>query len=86
METEIKRWGNSASVRLPAKVLTKAGLEVGSSIEIEAQEGEIIIKPVCSQQDYSMDELLSASPASAFSMDDEDQAWLDDKPQGQELL
>ena len=86
METEIKRWGNSAAVRLPAKVLAKAGLEVDSSIEIEALEGEIIIRPVSSQREYTMDELLSSSPASAFALDEQDQVWLNDEPKGQELL
>ena len=86
METEIKRWGNSAAVRLPAKVLAKAGLEMDSSIKIEAVDGEIIIKPANSQKEYTMDELLSGSPASSFILDDEDREWLNDAPKGEELL
>ena len=86
METEIKRWGNSAAVRLPAKVLAKAGLEVNSSIKIEVLDGEIVIKPASSHKEYTMDELLSASPASAFILDEEDREWLNDAPKGEELL
>ncbi len=86
METEIKRWGNSAAVRLPAKVLAKAGLEVDSCIEIEALNGEILIKPARSQKEYTLEELLAASPAKAFILNDEDREWLNDAPKGQELL
>ncbi len=56
METEIKRWGNSAAVRLPATLLAKAGLEVNSSVEIQVLDGEILIKPVSLQQDLTLND------------------------------
>jgi hypothetical protein len=40
----------------------KARLEVGSSIEIQAQEGEIVIKSASLQQDYSLEVLIASSP------------------------
>ena len=45
MNTEIKRWGNSAAVRLSGKILTQAHLEVSSEITIVVQDGKIIIEP-----------------------------------------
>ncbi len=42
MRSEIKRWGNSAAVRLPTKVLAAARLEVSSAISM-AVKGNIII-------------------------------------------
>lgn len=44
MRTEVKRWGNSAAVRLSSKVLAQAKLEVSSPIRIEVQEGKIVIE------------------------------------------
>ena len=86
MQAEIKKWGNSAAVRLPAKVLAQAGLEVDSSIQIVVVNGEIILKPVQQPEEYTLDDLLSASPKSAFELNDEDNNWLNDTPKGQELL
>lgn len=44
MQSEIKRWGNSAAVRLPSKVLAQAKLDVFSPISIEISEGKIVIE------------------------------------------
>ena len=86
MQTEIKKWGNSAAVRLPAKALAQAGLDISSSIEIVVLDGEIILKPVKQSGEYSLDDLLAVSPESAFELDDADNAWIGDKPKGKEHL
>lgn len=44
MQSEIKRWGNSAAVRLSSKILAQAQLEVSSPIRIEVQSGKILIE------------------------------------------
>jgi antitoxin MazE len=44
MESEIKRWGNSAAVRLNSKILAQANLDVSSPINIEVKAGQIIIE------------------------------------------
>lgn len=44
MHTEIKRWGNSAAVRLSSKLLAATKLEINSSISIEVEENKIIIQ------------------------------------------
>jgi len=51
MQTEIKRWGNSAAVRLSSKVLAAASLEVNSPITINVKGKRIIIEPVVIQTD-----------------------------------
>lgn len=43
MYAEIKRWGNSAAIRLPSKVLAQAQLDVMSPITIEVENGKIVI-------------------------------------------
>lgn len=46
MHTEIKKWGNSAAVRLSAPLLAELGLTVGSPIEVKHENGHLIIEPV----------------------------------------
>ncbi len=46
MQSEIKRWGNSAAVRLSSKILAQARLSVSSLISIEVEEGRIVIEAV----------------------------------------
>jgi len=49
MQTEIKRWGNSAAVRLPSKLLAALQLEINSSISIDIKDNKIIIEAVSEQ-------------------------------------
>ncbi len=44
MRSEIKRWGNSAAVRLPGKVLAAARLDVSSPITMVVKGRKIIIE------------------------------------------
>lgn len=46
MHTEIKKWGNSAVVRLPAAMLNELSLAIGSAIELKHENGQLIIEPV----------------------------------------
>jgi antitoxin component of MazEF toxin-antitoxin module len=43
---KICKWGSSAAIRLPVKVMKAAGLEIGSHVTIEIVEGDILLKPV----------------------------------------
>ena len=82
METNVRQWGNSAGVILPAPALAQAGIKLGDALEVVAQAGQIIIKtpsPV-----YTLDELLAASPDSAVILREEDKAWLNSPPVGRE--
>ena len=44
MRSEIKRWGNSAAVRLPGKILAAAQLDVSSPISMQVKGNKIIIE------------------------------------------
>ena len=44
MQTEIKRWGNSAAIRLSSKILAQANLDASSPISSEVKSGKIIIE------------------------------------------
>ena len=42
--SEIKKWGNSAAIRLPRKILAAAGFEPGSQVSIKTETDRIIIE------------------------------------------
>jgi len=84
MRTEIKKWGNSAALRLPAATLAKAGLEVNSPVEIDAVDGKLVVSAVKSPQ-YTLDELLAECPSRKMSLSDEDRLWLESDPTGGEI-
>ena len=46
MRIIVKKWGNSASVRIPASVMAAAHLSLDQSVEVREEEGRIIIEPV----------------------------------------
>lgn len=41
----IKKWGNSAAVRIPAAVLADAGIALDQPVEIREERGRIVIEP-----------------------------------------
>lgn len=46
METVLKKWGNSAAVRIPAAILEAAHLALDQSVDIREEQGRIVIEPV----------------------------------------
>lgn len=85
MKAEVKKWGNSAVVRIPAPMLKELGLSESSPIDIKATEGRIVIEPL-EGKEYSLKELLKGSTQESFKLDSEDSAWVNDEPMGIELL
>ena len=46
MTARIRKWGNSAAVRIPAALLAEAQVEFDQTVEIRADRGRIVIEPV----------------------------------------
>jgi antitoxin MazE len=44
MEHAVKKWGNSAAVRIPAGVLGAARLSIDSPVTVRAERGRIVIE------------------------------------------
>jgi antitoxin MazE len=42
----IKKWGNSAAVRIPASVMTATALLLDQAVEVREEDGRIVIEPV----------------------------------------
>ncbi len=59
MRVTVKKWGNSASIRIPAALMNAAELELDDSVDLREEGGRIIIEPV-RQKRYNLGELLAA--------------------------
>ncbi len=46
MEAQIKKWGNSAAVRIPATVLAEAKIELDQPVDVREDRGRIVIEPL----------------------------------------
>ena len=83
MQTNIRKWGNSAGAIIPTGALAKAGISLGDTVELDVREGEIILKHATPK--YTLDQLLNESPKGSFEINDEDREWLHKTPVGKEL-
>lgn len=59
MRGVIKKWGNSAAVRLPATTMKTLKLELEDIVDIRIERQCIVIEPVRSQE-YLLSQLLGA--------------------------
>ena len=57
MRTVVKKWGNSASVRIPAAVMQAADLELDEPVDVREEAGRIVIVPV-RRKEYDLAELV----------------------------
>ena len=57
MRAVVKKWGNSASVRIPAAVLRAAHLELDEAVDVREESGRIVIEPV-ERKEYNLAELV----------------------------
>ena len=57
MRTVVKKWGNSASVRIPAAVMQAAHLALDEAVDVREESGRIVIEPV-QRKEYDLAELL----------------------------
>jgi antitoxin MazE len=57
MRTVVKKWGNSASVRIPAAVMQAAHLDLDEAVDIREESGRIVIEPV-QRKEYDLAELV----------------------------
>ena len=68
MRVHVKKWGNSASVRIPAAVMAAAALHLDQAVDIREEGGRIIIEPVTTPP-YDLDQLLAQMTPETFHDD-----------------
>ena len=64
MRVQVKKWGNSASVRIPASIMAAAALHNDQEVDVREEEGRIVIDPV--MRSYDLDELLAKMTPDTF--------------------
>lgn len=62
MEVIVKKWGNSAAVRIPSAIMAAARVELEQSVEVREEQGRIVIEPV-RRKTYSIDDLIGGITA-----------------------
>lgn len=63
MRVTVKKWGNSASVRIPAAIMDAARLHLDDTVDVREEGGRIVIEPV-RENDYDLDDLIAGITSS----------------------
>ncbi|MEA1675350.1 MULTISPECIES: AbrB/MazE/SpoVT family DNA-binding domain-containing protein [Nitrospirillum] len=58
MRVTVRKWGNSASVRIPVAIMEAVGLEVDATVDIREEGNRIVIEPV-RKDDYDLADLIA---------------------------
>ena len=58
MRVVIRKWGNSASVRIPVGIMAASRLELDHVVDIREEGGRIVIEPMRAQK-YDLKSLLA---------------------------
>jgi len=62
MKATVKKWGNSAAVRIPASVMESMNLDLDQVVDMRVEKGSIVIEPV-RQKTFVLDDLLKGITA-----------------------
>jgi antitoxin MazE len=57
MKATVRKWGNSAAVRIPASVMQATHLDLDEVVDVREEAGRIVIEPV-RQKTYELAKLL----------------------------
>jgi antitoxin MazE len=57
MRAKVKKWGNSAAVRIPASVMQATRLDLNEAVNVREDAGRIVIEPV-RKKTYDLGKLL----------------------------
>jgi antitoxin MazE len=62
MRAVVRKWGNSAAVRIPATVMQSMHLDLDEAVDVREEAGRIVIEPV-RKKTYDLRELVKAITA-----------------------
>ena len=65
MRLHIRKWGNSASVRIPASVMASASIGLDQLVDVREEGGLIVIEPIRAPI-YELDKLLEQMTPETF--------------------
>ncbi len=58
MRVIVKKWGNSAAVRIPAAIMEAASLSLNETVDVREESGCIVIEPI-RPSEYDLAQLLA---------------------------
>jgi antitoxin MazE len=58
MRAVVKKWGNSASVRIPTGIMEAAHLRLDDQVDVREEGGRIVIEPIRGSE-FDIDQLLA---------------------------
>lgn len=58
MAVIVKKWGNSAAVRIPAAVMETARLVLDQPVQVRAEDGRVVIEPI-KKKEYDIEDLIT---------------------------
>jgi antitoxin MazE len=58
MKVIVKKWGNSASVRIPASVMAATRLSLDQAVDVREEAGRIVIEPI-QEAGFDIDALIA---------------------------
>ena len=83
MKVTVKKWGNSAAVRIPASVMQATHLHLDEVVDVHEEAGRIVIEPV-KRPRYTLEDLVAkCQPTKRRSR--EEREWLNAPPVGREV-
>ena len=65
MRVQVRKWGNSASVRIPASIMAAATLHIDQEVDVREEDGRVVIEAVRAPA-YDLDALLDRMTADTF--------------------
>lgn len=68
MLVQVKKWGNSASIRIPASIMSSSALRLDQMVDMRSDGGRIVIEPVVAPS-YDLDALLALMTPETFHDD-----------------
>lgn len=80
MQITVRKWGNSAAVRIPAAMLAAAGIAIDQPVELREEGGRLIIEP-SQPKAYDLGDLIAGITA-----ENRHDAIDTDEPVGRERL
>jgi antitoxin MazE len=57
MQVEIRKWGNSGAIRLPAAIMKQVNVALGDRLELKTEDGKIVLVPA--PHAYRLEELVA---------------------------
>ncbi|PTE19510.1 antitoxin [Cereibacter changlensis JA139] len=81
--TKLRKVGGSVMMAVPPALLDLLHIGAGAKVGLAVDNGRLVVDPQPRPR-YTLDELLAQCRTTDVT--DEDRAWLDDKPMGNELI